>query len=43
MDDLEPKLTRHGYTVQALAEWFAAKPADNRVFLSGRLDAACTR
>jgi hypothetical protein len=43
LDDLEPKLTRHGYDVHNLAEQFNAKPAEIRRFLGGELDAARTR
>jgi hypothetical protein len=43
LDDLEPKLTRHGYDVHNLAEQFNAKPAEIRRFLRGELDAARTR
>jgi type II secretory pathway predicted ATPase ExeA len=39
MDDLEPRLTRHGYTVRALAEQFSVKPAEVRQFLRGELNA----
>jgi hypothetical protein len=37
LDDLEPKLTRHGYDVHNLAEQFNAKPAEIRRFLRGEL------
>jgi hypothetical protein len=43
LDDLEPKLTRHGYDVNNLAEQFNAKPAEIRRSLRGELDAARTR
>lgn len=40
LDDLEPRLTRHGYTVRALADQFSAKPAEIRQFLRGELGGA---
>jgi type II secretory pathway predicted ATPase ExeA len=43
LEDLEPKLTRHGYTVRSLVEPFNAKPAEIRLFLRGELDANRTR
>jgi type II secretory pathway predicted ATPase ExeA len=43
LEDLEPRLTRHGYTVRALADQFNAKPAEIKLFLHGQLDAARTR
>jgi hypothetical protein len=42
-DDLEPRLTRHGYSVKNLADQFHAKPAEVRLFLRGALDAERTR
>jgi hypothetical protein len=39
MDDLEPRLTRHGYTVRALAEQFSVKPAEVRQLRRGELNA----
>jgi hypothetical protein len=39
IDDLEPKLMRHGYDVRILASQFNAKPAEIRQFLRGALDA----
>lgn len=42
-DDLEPRLTRQGYSVKVLADQFQAKPAEIRRFLSGQLDAARAR
>lgn len=38
LDDIEPRLTRHGYNVKSLAEQFHAKPAEIRLFLRGALD-----
>jgi hypothetical protein len=43
IDDLEPKLMRHGYDVRILASQFKAKPAEIRQFLQGALDADRTR
>ena len=43
LDDLEPRLTRHGYDVRSIAEEFRVKPADVRLFLQGQLDPARTR
>ena len=40
LDDLEPRLTRHGYSVRSLAEQFSAKPAEIRQFLRGELRSA---
>ena len=37
LDDLEPRLTRHGYSVRSLADQFSAKPAEIRQFLRGEL------
>ena len=42
-DDLEPRLTRQGYSVKALADQFHAKPAEIRRFLNGQLDSTRTR
>ena len=42
-DDLEPRLTRQGYSVKVLAEQFHAKPIEIRRFLNGQLDAGRTR
>jgi hypothetical protein len=39
IDDLEPKLMRHGYDVRILASQFNAKLAEIRQFLQGALDA----
>jgi hypothetical protein len=38
IDDLEPKLMRHGYDVRTLANRFNAKPTEVRQFLRGALD-----
>jgi hypothetical protein len=43
IDDLEPKLMRHGYDVRILANQFNAKTAEIRQFLQGALDAERTR
>jgi type II secretory pathway predicted ATPase ExeA len=40
LNDLEVRLTRHGYTVRALAEQFSAKPAEIRHLFRGELNAA---
>ena len=42
-DDLEPRLTRQGYSVKSLADQFHAKPAEIRRFLNGQLDSTRTR
>ena len=42
-DDLEPRLTRQGYSVKTLAEQFHARPAEIRRFLNGQLDPGRTR
>ena len=42
-DDLEPRLTRQGYSVKVLAEQFHAKPMEIRRFLNGQLEAGRTR
>ena len=43
IDELEPKLTRHGYDVRSLAEQFNAKPAEIKSLFRGQLDAARTK
>jgi type II secretory pathway predicted ATPase ExeA len=43
LDDLEPRLMRHGYDVRALVEQFHSKPAEIRMFLNGTLDAVRSR
>jgi hypothetical protein len=40
IDDIEPRLTRHGDNVRVLAEQFSAKPAEIRQLLRGELNAA---
>ncbi len=42
-DDLEPRLTRQGYSVKVLADQFQSKPAEIKRFLSGQLEPARTR
>jgi len=42
-DDLEPRLTRQGYSVKVLADQFHAKPTEIRRFLNGQLDTGRTR
>jgi len=42
-DDLEPKLTRHGYNVRTLSEQFNARPAEIKRLLRGELEATRTR
>ena len=42
-DDLEPRLTRQGYSVKVLAEQFHARPLEIRRFLNGQLEAGRTR
>jgi type II secretory pathway predicted ATPase ExeA len=43
IDELEPKLTRHGYDVRGLAEQFNAKPAEIKLLFRGQLDVARTK
>lgn len=43
INELEPNLTRHGYSVKSLAEQFNTKPADIRLLFRGQLDPARTR
>jgi type II secretory pathway predicted ATPase ExeA len=43
IDELEPKLTRHGYDVRGLALQFNAKPAEIKLFFRGQLDVARTK
>jgi hypothetical protein len=43
LDDLEPKLMRHGYDVRILGSQLNTKPAEIRQFLRGALDAARAR
>ncbi|WP_291729702.1 AAA family ATPase [Leisingera sp. F5] len=42
-DDLEPRLTRQGYSVKVLADQFQSKPAEIKRFLCGQLEPARTR
>ncbi len=42
-DDLEPRLTRQGYTMKALAEQFGARPGEVRRLLDGHLEVGRTR
>jgi type II secretory pathway predicted ATPase ExeA len=43
LDELEPRLRRHGYDVRALAELASARTADIQALLRGELEAARTR
>jgi type II secretory pathway predicted ATPase ExeA len=43
IDDLEPRLTRQGYHMKALAELLSAKPAEIRLFLRGQLTTGRTQ
>ncbi|MBW4505654.1 MAG: AAA family ATPase [Scytonematopsis contorta HA4267-MV1] len=43
IDDLEPNLKRHGYSVLDLAEQFNAKPAEIKSMFRGQLDPARTK
>ena len=36
LDDLEPRLTRHGYNVKALSEMLNVRPREIRSFLHGQ-------
>lgn len=38
LDDLEPTLTRHGYSVKSLADQFGAKPTEIRALFRGQLE-----
>ena len=38
MDDLEPRLVRHGYDTRAVAELIGANPGEVRSLLQGRLE-----
>ena len=42
-DDLEPRLTRQGYSVKSLSEQFHTRPAEMRRFLNGQLEPGRTR
>ncbi len=39
IDDLEPTLTRHGYSIKSLAQQFNTRPAEIRSLFKGQLDA----
>lgn len=43
LDEVEPRLTRHGYSVRTLSEQFNARPAEIKRLMRGDLDAARTR
>jgi type II secretory pathway predicted ATPase ExeA len=43
IDDLEPRLKRHGYDIRDLAEQFNAKPAEIKSMFRGQLDPARTK
>ena len=43
LDELEPRLRRHGYDVRTVAELASAKTADIQALLRGELEAARTR
>ena len=43
LDDLEPRLTRHGYNVRALSELLNVRPREIRSFLQGRLPPSRTQ
>jgi type II secretory pathway predicted ATPase ExeA len=43
LDDLEPRLTRHGYNVRALADLLHVRPVEIRSFLAGRLPPSRTQ
>jgi len=43
IDELEPKLTRHGYDLRGLTEQFHAKPAEIKLLFRGQLDPARTK
>ena len=43
MDDLEPRLVRHGYDARAVAELIGAKQGEVRLLLQGRLEASRAR
>ena len=42
-DDLEPRLTRQGYSMKVLSDQFQSKPVEIKRFLSGQLEPARTR
>jgi hypothetical protein len=43
IDDLEPRLTRHGYDAKSLADQFSTKPTEITQFIAGQLDAQRTK
>ena len=43
LDDLEPTLTRHGYSIKSLADQFGAKPTEIRALFRGQLEATRMR
>jgi type II secretory pathway predicted ATPase ExeA len=43
LDDLEPRLTRHGYNVKALSEMLNVRPREIRSFLHGQLPPSRTQ
>ena len=43
LDELEPRLTRHGYNVKALADLLEVRPTDILAFLAGRLPPSRTQ
>lgn len=43
LDDLEPRLTRHGYNVKVLSEVLNVRPREIRSFLQGRLPPSRTQ
>jgi hypothetical protein len=43
LDDLESRLTRHGYHARALADLLWVRPADIHAFLAGRLPTSRTQ
>jgi hypothetical protein len=43
LDDLEPRVTRHGYNVRALADLLHGRPVAIRSFLAGRLPPSRTQ
>ena len=43
MDDLEPRLVRHGYDTRSVAELIGTKPGEVRLLLQGRLEAVRAR
>ncbi len=43
MDDLEPRLVRHGYDACSVAELIGAKPGEVRLLLQGGLEVGRAR